>query len=670
MNYIQFMSPGGNFNITPQTGETKTDQDGNTVVWTGDFWAKPGEPAKEGLQPHDYFTIASIAGDLAALGLSFTGLTPAAAATGAAATTSALIADIKRDGFQFRDLGWAALGYGLDAISLLPVAGAAAQIAKATPKLAKVAPIILGLGTATLSGLGIGTSIPAFKKVVNGEKLTADDYRLMTNALLAVVGLGRQTTGLAKGIDLKKETPTSVPAGKTETQAEYIARLKSQTQERMAHLEAERNERHRQIQSSDQNWGFKLAQMASNVQMKDRGIEQALGTPKTWRNAVVKKSPIGIAEPSPMLDHILLINRVGGEGSILWQNGQLVWPKHKELIEGVDNSHFTHERSTVHFTTHKPVTDHLEGKWSQGSTTIMVPITAVMRSNGNPMSISPMDTYWNNSVSMQVPASQVRVFTGSLQEATKARMQGAQVIFSKKAHELSKNITRLLARWDEIVTRYNYDMDKVWGDTEAVQVHKNIEKLREENYKLHKAFTDEQQKAHPLTEEDYKMLEAATGLKAGVETAWNGKLSYHSTPTQHSNEWWNYGFEFGQGVKYNIDNYVFDLKRAVAPDGWDDVRYMDDIISWIKNERLSPEHLLILQQSVQRSKPEDLRELQRVAELVPDDWPNANILKNIANGVKVYKWKSGGSIHIKKKNKGKIYCLSKSCRRRGSRTCT
>jgi hypothetical protein len=143
------------------------------------------------LKEEDWYTLGSIVGDLASLGLSFTGFSPAAAATGALSTTSQLIGDIKRDGFQAKDLGWAALGYGLDAISLVPFAGAAAQMAKAAPKLAKAAPIVLGLGTTALSGLGIGTSIPAFKKVVNGEKLTMDDYRLMTNALMSIVGLGR-----------------------------------------------------------------------------------------------------------------------------------------------------------------------------------------------------------------------------------------------------------------------------------------------------------------------------------------------------------------------------------------------------------------------------------------------------------------------------------------------
>ena len=70
-----------------------------------------------------------------------------------------------------------------------------------------------------------------------------------------------------------------------------------------------------------------MAQAAANVQMRDKArmLEQT-GAPRAWRKAVVKKSPIGISEPNPMLDHILLINRVGGDGQILWQNGTLVWP--------------------------------------------------------------------------------------------------------------------------------------------------------------------------------------------------------------------------------------------------------------------------------------------------------------------------------------------------------
>ncbi len=674
MNYIQYMQEGGDFavqegtlRVDPQTNRTQTYKNGqwqdNVIItpWSnqgtnrmnngqqevyfdGKWMPVHDQKWYEKLKEEDWYTLGSIVGDLASLGLSFTGFSPAAAATGALSTTSQLIGDIKRDGFQAKDLGWAALGYGLDAISLVPFAGAAAQMAKAAPKLAKAAPIVLGLGTTALSGLGIGTSIPAFKKVVNGEKLTMDDYRLMTNALMSIVGLGRQAKGVYDVV--KGEGFLPVPENLNNKQEiDEQLRIKSQTEERLARQEERLNEEWEQRQASNPNWKFTMAQAAANVQMRDKArmLEQT-GAPRAWRKAVVKKSPIGISEPNPMLDHILLINRVGGDGQILWQNGTLVWPHRRQVVEGI-NGNYLHDRPTVHFTTHRPVTDHLGGSWSQGSTTIMVPMTEMIRSNGNPMAIDPMDTYWNNSTSMQVPASSVRVFTGSLQEATKARMQGAQVIFSKDANRLAREINRLQTRWNEICNKYQYDMDKVWGDPEALEINERLGVLKQENYQLHKSFTDEQQKSHPLTEEDYKMLEAATGLKAGVETVQNGKLSYHSTPTKHSNEWWNFGTEMGQGVKHSINQYLFDLKRAVAPDGFDDAKDMDDIIHWIKNERMSPSHLLILQQSVQKAKPEDLKELQKIADIVPDDWPNVDKLRKIAAGQIVYKYTFGGKLN-------------------------
>jgi hypothetical protein len=84
----------------------------------------------------------------------------------------------------------------------------------------------------------------------------------------------------------------------------------------------------------------------------------------------------------------------------------------------------------------------------------MFPFNEAAKSNGVPLSIEPMDTYWNNTGSMRIPAGTVKVFTGDLQEATKARLQGAQVIFSKEVWHLNKKITEINKRLKILNDKY------------------------------------------------------------------------------------------------------------------------------------------------------------------------------------------------------------------------
>lgn len=703
MNYIQYMQFGGKSNtieegtlrVNPETNRTQTYRNGEwqdnviTVPWQngetvrtnngqqeiyldGKWRALKDPKWYENIKEEDWYTLGSIVGDLTGLGLGAFGLSVPAAISGMASTTSQLIGDIKRDGFQFRDAAGAAMGYGLDAATFIPGFGELAQGAKLSKKIAKYAPYILKTFGGIMSGLGMTSALPTIEKATRGEKLTMDDYRALTNGLMGIVGLKNTFSS-----PIPKDQNTTIQQQTSRTQQ------KPTTDDRLRELEDRLNERHQQIAESNPNWQFKLAQMAADTQMKDKArmLEQT-GAPKSWRHRLVKKSPIGIAEPNPMLDHILLINRAGGDGQILWQNGSLVWPHRKSVIDDVQGKH-NFDRPTVHFTTHKPVTDHGYGQWSGSPTTIMVPITEVMKSNGRPLSIQPMDTYWNNSVSMQVPASAVRVFTGSLAEAAKAKMQGAQVTFSKEAHKLAKRIQTLSKQWDDLERSYSYDMSKVWSDLRSNEIQTELRRLEEENYALHRQFTDQQQQEHPLTLEDYKLLESITGLQAGVTKNVSGDLSYHSTPTQHFYEWWSMGLQTGNH-KDAVENYIDHMVRhleKIPPQATQHVKETmqsekEAWTQWAKTEGLSNAHLLALQQVVAKLKPQDLKRLKKLAEVLPDDYPNIQKLRQIANGERVYQYKlggkmnclqyiqgngkSGGTIKIKKKNKGKFTASAKA----------
>ena len=671
MNYIQYMQEGGDFavqegtlRVDPQTNRTQTYKNGqwqdNVIVtpWSnqgtnrmnsgqqevyfdGKWIPVHDQKWHEKLKEEDWYTLGSIVGDLASLGLSFTGFSPAAAATGALSTTSQLIGDIKRDGFQAKDLGWAALGYGLDAISLVPFAGAAAQMAKAAPKLAKAAPIVLGLGTTALSGLGIGTSIPAFKKVVNGEKLTMDDYRLMTNALMSIVGLGRQAKGVydvAKG-----EGFLPVPENLNNKQEiDEQLRIKRQTEERLARQEERLNEEWEQRQASNPNWKFTLAQAAADVQMRDRTrmLEQT-GDPKAYRNSIIKRSPLGIKEIDPRLDHIMLINRVGGSGQILWQNGALSWSPRNEYFHG-QSGPIHIERPTVHFTTDHAVYDHFGTRWGESPTTIMFPFNEAVKSNGVPGSIEPMDTYWNNIGSMQIPAGTVKVFTGDLQEATKARLQGAQVIFSKEVWHLNKKITEINKRLKILNDKYRGNQyaysDEDWKLHN--ELFDQLDELVAQNKALHNQFISQNQR--PLTVEDYQHLSSWSGIHTNVRPAAGDptKLSYELAPSIHSHEWFVTGLEDSNGnYKTAIEEFTNRLGTVLGK------FYYIGNPSYVKKYLLSDSSLLILQQTVQKVDKNQLKTLQSYADRLPNDWPNVDKLRKIAAGQIVYKYASGGKLN-------------------------
>lgn len=122
----------------------------------------------------EWMQIGAAVGDLAGVGVSFIPVAGniAGAATGAAASTTKFIADIKQDGYQGKDLGNYLANLGLDAATLIPGLGTGA-------KAAKTAKIIKGIGKPLIKLLSItGAAAPvitAVNKIQNGEKYTSED---------------------------------------------------------------------------------------------------------------------------------------------------------------------------------------------------------------------------------------------------------------------------------------------------------------------------------------------------------------------------------------------------------------------------------------------------------------------------------------------------------------
>lgn len=139
--------------------------------------------------------------DLTALALDVAGLASTAAlgvgnavgaATGLGSTISTAIADYKRDDdWSWSDTGNLILNLGMDAATLIPGLGTIAKGAKVTKAIKTAAPILRKAFTA----LGLGTSLTALGKVMSGEELTINDWRLLANGLNAVTGIGRNIAG-------------------------------------------------------------------------------------------------------------------------------------------------------------------------------------------------------------------------------------------------------------------------------------------------------------------------------------------------------------------------------------------------------------------------------------------------------------------------------------------
>lgn len=139
--------------------------------------------------------------DLTALALDVAGLASTAAlgvgnavgaVTGLGSTISTAIADYKRDDdWSWSDTGKLILNLGMDAATLIPGLGTMAKGAKVTEAIKAAAPILRKAFTV----MGLGSSAAALGKVVSGEELTINDWRLLANGLNAVTGIGRNVAG-------------------------------------------------------------------------------------------------------------------------------------------------------------------------------------------------------------------------------------------------------------------------------------------------------------------------------------------------------------------------------------------------------------------------------------------------------------------------------------------
>lgn len=161
----------------------------------------------------DWAEIGALIGDTASLGVSFIpGVgNMLAAGTGVASSAANLYSDIKRDGFDGKDVLNFGLNLALDLATLIPGLGTgakAAKIAKALKKsksLAKLIKVARGAGLAA-SGVGVmSAAVTSWDKLQNGD-WTIKDIRNIVNGIRSYRNIGKLRNASVKGSPLEQTT--------------------------------------------------------------------------------------------------------------------------------------------------------------------------------------------------------------------------------------------------------------------------------------------------------------------------------------------------------------------------------------------------------------------------------------------------------------------------------
>lgn len=147
----------------------------------------------------DYVRMGALAGDVASLIASMTGVgSVASAGLGVASTAANQTADMMEGMSFLESLARNGGSYALDALSLIPFAKAA-KVPKMIKNLGKIAPII----TTVISGADAvangGEYLKSWNKVTNGESLSVNDWRNILNSLQLVTGGLAATHRASKG---------------------------------------------------------------------------------------------------------------------------------------------------------------------------------------------------------------------------------------------------------------------------------------------------------------------------------------------------------------------------------------------------------------------------------------------------------------------------------------
>ena len=145
-----------------------------------------------GWNKYDTARLTATIGDIGALVASLApvpGATVASTGIGMASTTGHLYADLE-DGFDAGDVGRAALGYGLDALALIPGVGAVSKGAKIAKTVAQYAPKLIAAVGAAHTITNAPEIISSIGKINHPSQMTVKDWQNVAEALTLVTAGG------------------------------------------------------------------------------------------------------------------------------------------------------------------------------------------------------------------------------------------------------------------------------------------------------------------------------------------------------------------------------------------------------------------------------------------------------------------------------------------------
>lgn len=266
------------------------------------------------------------------------------------------------------------------------------------------------------------------------------------------------------------------------------------------------------------------------------------GIPKGDRNQSLKTNPLAGVESEV---DTYLINRTNTPFTFV--DGKLVW------MPG--NARSGESRATVHFTTDQPVIDHGSGSWAAASETFLTPYQQVVRDNGMPMNIEPMDTWFSNQYPFIIRQNGSRIFTSNPRNYYKYLQQGIDVETSKEAQEIYQQIQKAMKERD-ILEQAFVKTGYAIGSPEQQALIKYSAEVLDPLLRKHDIIHRNWVKANNRrpTLDTYKQLEKETGLISGV-TDYRGKMDYYNAPATHSNIWYTDTMD----AKQRFDTFLYQL---------------------------------------------------------------------------------------------------------------
>lgn len=336
------------------------------------------------------------------------------------------------------------------------------------------------------------------------------------------------------------------------------------------------------------------------------------GIPKIDRNQPLKSNPL--AGSNSNVD-TYLINK--GDNYFQFVDGKLVF-KPGNAKSGI-------QRKTVHFTTDQPVIDHAQGNWSGASETLLTPYQQIVKDNGIPMNIDPMDTWFSNQYPFIIRQNGSKIFTSNPKNYYKYKSQGIDVETSKEAQKLYQQLQDAFKQEKNLNEAWKkVDYELYSPEYNALNKYRQTvtRPLLDQHDRIHRNWV--KQNNNKPTINTYKQLEQETGLDSGV-TEYRGKMDYWDTPASHSSMW--YFDELNDGQRFNqFLRQVIEYPKAITAQ---DYQLFEQLVR--KNPNLVKEFLNPTDDLSQIKNPDILNKLPKE-------------IQQILHNIQTRGYKQGGNI--------------------------